>query len=47
MDEHLLEAVVDGMQDFHVDEGYVIVQQGERGDAFYILMEGVVSVTVS
>lgn len=47
MDEDLLEAVVDGMEDFHVGKGYVIVRQGDRGDAFYVLMDGIVSVTVS
>ena len=47
MNEQLLNAIAEGMDEYTVEKGHVIVNQGERGDAFYVIMEGVVSVTVS
>jgi hypothetical protein len=47
MSELLLQAIAESMEELVVPEGYVIIEQGDRGDAFYVLKEGTASVTVS
>ena len=47
MSELLLQAIAESMEELQVRQGYVIIEQGERGDAFYVLKEGTASVTVS
>jgi len=47
MSELLLQAIAESMEELVVGEGYVIIEQGDRGDAFFVLKEGTASVTVS
>ena len=35
------------MQEFHVEAGYTIIEQGDSGDAFFVIKEGTAKVTVS
>lgn len=46
MSEALLQAIAEQMEELVVETGFVIIEQGDRGDAFYVLKEGTASVTV-
>ena len=41
LSESELDDVVDAMQDYHAREGDVIIKEGDPGDCFYILEEGI------
>jgi cAMP-dependent protein kinase regulator len=45
MNEPLLDAIADGMEEIVLPRNHVIIEQGDAGDAFYVIMEGLTSVT--
>ena len=46
MSDLLLQAIAENMSEFAVESGFVIMKQGERGDAFFVLKSGMSKATV-